>query len=315
VFHAPTSDPVVVEDLAKRYGAVTAIAGLSFRVRPNEVFGFLGPNGAGKTTTIEILEGLRTADSGRVSILGTEIAGRRHTIKDRIGVQLQATSFFPRLSAAETLRLFGSFFQRAVEPRQALAWVNLEEHASARTAHLSGGQRQRLAIAVALVNDPDLVFLDEPTVGLDPHSRRHLWDIVSSLKARGKTVFLTTHYMEEAERLCDRVAVIQDGRIIAEGGPEELIRRSFPHAAIELASPSAAAETLLCGLPFVAAVQSRNGRSTLYSSDPQQTLLALARLSVDQGLDLQDLTLRRATLDDVFLKLTGRPFGDSPVSS
>src|ERR1035437_6351154 len=225
--------PVIrVTDLKKHYGDVKAGDGVSFEVARGEVFGMLGPNGAGKTTTIEVLEGLRPPESGTVEVLGLDVCNPPQAIKERIGVQLQSVSLYPRLTVTELLDLFGSFFKHHLPTKQLIDAVDLGERANARSMNLSGGQQQRLSIALALVNDPELVFLDEPTTGLDPQARRSLWDLVKGLQAKGKSVMLTTHYMEEATELCDRVAIMDHGRILEMGTVPELIGRRFKERAV-----------------------------------------------------------------------------------
>ena len=218
---------IEVADLVKIYGPLRAVDGISFQVEPGQIFGMLGPNGAGKSTTIEIIEGLREADSGRVEVLGIDARKHPRRVKEQIGVALQSTAFFKQLSVKQLLRLFGSFYKRSLPVDQLVAAVNLEEKADTPSGDLSGGQRQRLAIAVALVNDPAVIFLDEPTTGLDPQARRSLWEVISRLRGEGKTLLLTTHYLEEAEHLCDRLIVIDHGKIIASGTPAGLIAEHF----------------------------------------------------------------------------------------
>ena len=225
--------PVIrVADLKKHYGDVKAVDGVTFEVERGEVFGMLGPNGAGKTTTIEVLEGLRPPDSGTVEVLGLDVRRHPQSIKERIGVQLQSVSLYPRLTVTELLDLFGSFFSHRVPTKQLIDAVDLGERAKAWSMNLSGGQQQRLSIALALVNDPELVFLDEPTTGLDPQARRSLWDLIRGLQERGKSVMLTTHYMDEATELCSRVAIMDHGHILEMGGVSELIGRRFKERAV-----------------------------------------------------------------------------------
>jgi ABC-2 type transport system ATP-binding protein len=216
--------PVIeVANLVKRYGDLTAVDGITFTVYQNEIFGMLGPNGAGKTTTLEILEGLRQPTSGSIRVVGLDVTRQPRAVKQRIGVQLQASSFFEHLNLVELLELFGDLYGRTVDAMAILRDVELEEKAKSEVKKLSGGQKQRFSIAAALVNDPEILFLDEPTTGLDPQARRHLWDLVSKIRATGKTILITTHYMEEAEVLCDRVAVVDRGHIIAMNSPSSLI--------------------------------------------------------------------------------------------
>jgi ABC-2 type transport system ATP-binding protein len=305
--HQGTSAAAIeVEHLIKRYPDITAVDDVSFSVATGEIFGLLGPNGAGKTTTTEIIEGLRQADSGSVRVLGLDAQRRNDAIKQRIGVQLQTTALYQKLTVREIIALFGSFFAHALPPDEVIALVALQEKAATRTKQLSGGQRQRLAVAIALVNDPELVFLDEPTTGLDPHARRRMWEVIANLRARGRTVFLTTHSMEEAERLCDRVAVMDRGKIIALGTPLELIREQFKYTAIAFPTPPTIAQDELRALPLVADVHVENGTTTLYSSGVAQTIEALSRIAVAHNDGLSGLTVRQGTLEDVFLHLTGR---------
>ena len=296
---------LAVSDLVKRYGQNTVVDEISFAVPRGEVFGLLGPNGAGKTTTVECIEGLRHADGGEIKVLGLRQGHEGERIKPLIGVQLQSTGLYPRLNVRELIALFATFFPRSLPVEELIDTVGLREKACTPSRGLSGGQRQRLSLALALVNDPEVVFLDEPTTGLDPQARRGLWDVVRDLRRRGKTVLLTTHYMEEAEELCDRVAIVDKGRIIAEGSPLALIREHFQETAIEFALTAQSPLERLRGLPGVARLLTEDGRVTLYSGDAPQTVAGL--LALAQGSErLRDLTIRRATLEDVFLKLTGR---------
>ncbi|HZQ36216.1 MAG TPA: ABC transporter ATP-binding protein [Dehalococcoidia bacterium] len=306
---AAAQDVVRVEGLVKRYGGVTAVDGLSFAVRTGEIFGLLGPNGAGKTTTVEILEGLRQADGGNVSVLGLDVRRDREALKQRIGVQLQTPSLFPRLKVIELLHLFARFYKRSLPPERLLADFGLEESAAKLVKHLSGGQQQRLSVALALINDPELVFLDEPTNGLDPQARINLWNVVRGLQARGVTVMVTTHYLEEAERLCDRVAIIDQGRIVAIGTPRELIRAAFSESAI-LFRVEAGDEAAFAALPGVLGAHADENDWTLYSADVPATMAGLLRWSDATDSRVEGLSVRGATLEDVFLKLTGRRFRD-----
>lgn len=297
---------ILVENLVKSYNGTRAVDGINFQVESGEIFGMLGPNGAGKTTTTEILEGLRDADAGRAEVLGIDIRTESKRVKEKIGVALQTTSLTPNLTPFELLELFGSFFPRALSPDSLLDRLGLQEKRKARVQTLSGGQQQRLAVALALVNDPDLVFLDEPTTGLDPQARRSLWDVVEEMRAAGKTVFLTTHYMEEAERLCDRIAIMDHGRILALDSPEGLVRSQFTERAIQFTTPEGATPEDFQTLPGVLRAASEAGEVVLYSDTVQKTLAALLEKADAQNLELGDIHLRRATLEDVFLKLTGR---------
>jgi len=231
---ASVGDAIVAEDLRKYYGKTRAVDGISVRVPVGEIFGMLGPNGAGKSTTIEMIEGLRKPDSGAITVLGLHQPQQATAIKERIGIQLQTTALYPRLTVTELLDLFHTFYRgrKTISTAELIHTVDLAEKRDTRSKELSGGQRQRLSVALALVNDPELIFLDEPTTGLDPQARRQLWDVISEMRDRGKTILLTTHYLEEAEQLCDRVAIVDHGRIIEQGGPSELISRHFRETAI-----------------------------------------------------------------------------------
>jgi ABC-2 type transport system ATP-binding protein len=297
---------VRVDDLYKRYGDVRAVDGVTFDVGKGEVFGLLGPNGAGKTTTVECVLGLRQPDAGAISVLGMEHGAQSRQIRARVGAQLQTTGLYPRLTVREQIDLFAHLFPRSRPVERVIDMVSLGEKARTQTKDLSGGQAQRLAVALALVNDPDLVFLDEPTTGLDPQARRGLWEIVRELKEAGKTVLFTTHYMEEAEQLCDRVAVIDRGQIIALDTPEALINRHFQETALEFDSLGEPPREQLSALPGVTQALFENGRPTLYSADVPRTMAGLFELVASGALVFKDMVVRQATLEDVFLKLTGR---------
>ncbi len=297
---------IEVTDLKKAYASVQAVAGLSFAVAPGEIFGLLGPNGAGKTTTVECLLGLRQPDSGRVRLLGLEHAGQSRAIRARLGTQLQTTGLLPQLTVREQVSTFAGLFPRPRPVDEVLAELELSDLARARTRALSGGQRQRLAIALALVNDPDLIFLDEPTTGLDPAARRALWDVVRARQRAGRTVLLTTHYLEEAEALCDRVAIVDHGRLIELDSPAALIHKHFKETAIEFAAPAGPARERLAGLPGVSQALFENGTATLYAADVPQAMAGLFALAGADSLPLANLVVRQASLEDVFLKLTGR---------
>jgi ABC-2 type transport system ATP-binding protein len=297
---------VDVRDLRKWYGDVRAVDGVTISVAPGEIYGLLGPNGAGKTTTVECILGLRQPDSGSVTVLGMAYGTRSRQIKARIGAQLQTTGLHPRLTVHELVDLFASLFPQARPTDEVIAWVDLREKAKTLSKDLSGGQRQRLAVALALVNDPDLIVLDEPTTGLDPQARRGLWDVVRGLRRDGKAVLLTTHYMEEAEQLCDRVAVMDHGRIIALDTPEALINQHFQETAIEFVSLGEPPRERVAALPGVTQALFEDGHPTLYSTDVPRTMAGLFELVTDGALAFKDMTVRQATLEDVFLKLTGR---------
>jgi ABC-2 type transport system ATP-binding protein len=303
--------PVIrVADLKKYYGDVKAVDGVSFEVARGEVFGMLGPNGAGKTTTIEVLEGLRPPESGTVEVLGLDVCNHPQAIKERIGVQLQSVSLYPRLTVTELLDLFGSFFKHHLPTQQLIDAVDLGERAGARSMNLSGGQQQRLSIALALVNDPELVFLDEPTTGLDPQARRSLWDLVKGLQAKGKTVMLTTHYMEEAAELCDRVAIMDHGHILEMGTVPELIGRRFKERAVFFDSVAALTPEKLSKLGGVTRAAQEQGQTVLYSKDIPGTIGALLAMADELNIEPRNLGIRQATLEDVFLDLTGRALRD-----
>jgi ABC-2 type transport system ATP-binding protein len=299
-------------DLRKRYtsrnASVDAVNGLDLEVRTGECFGLLGPNGAGKTTTIEILEGLLKPTSGDVEILGRRWGEDDDALRQRLGISLQETRLPEKLTVRETLTLFRSLYERGLPPTVVLEEVGLTDKTNAYVGKLSGGQKQRLAVACALIGDPELVFLDEPTTGLDPSSRRQLWDILRRFRAQGRTILLTTHYMDEAERLCDRVAVVDHGRVIALGSPAELIARLGGEHLIEFALENGAnLETgELQALPAVVAVRRQEDAYCLAVTAPHLTLPALLQQLQSRQLALSRLTTRHASLEDVFVSLTGR---------
>jgi ABC-2 type transport system ATP-binding protein len=297
------TDVIVVDDLRKSYGSLRAVDGVSFSVRPGELFGILGPNGAGKTTTLEIVEGLRSADGGTVSLLGEAPWPRNSGLLPRIGVQLQASAFFDRLTAREQIHTFASLY--GVPTPAADGWlerVGLSEKADARTEKLSGGQLQRLSIACALVHDPEIVFLDEPTAALDPQARRNLWDLLRSLNDNGRTVVLTTHYMDEAESLCDRVAIMDHGAILELDAPDALIRALDAGVRISVERSALAAEDA-AAIEGVEQIEVDELSVHLATHDPARVLSSLARREALRGLQVES-----ATLEDVFLTLTGREY-------
>ncbi|OGE89863.1 MAG: ABC transporter [Candidatus Doudnabacteria bacterium RIFCSPHIGHO2_01_FULL_50_11] len=301
---------IEVNNLVKKYGDLTAVNGISFSVREGEVFGILGPNGAGKTTTLEMIEGLKGITSGSVSVDGHDVATSTHAVKAIIGVQLQSSSFFQGLNLVELLDIFGALYGRRVNAMELLTRVQLQEKAKAGAKELSGGQKQRLSIAVALVNAPRVVFLDEPTTGLDPQARRNLWDLVTSIKADGTTVVLTTHYMEEAEVLCDRVAIMDHAKIIALDTTTNLIKKAGTSSTIHFHVDKPCEVSLLRSLPAVEAVIAEDHSYQLTTTDAQLTLPALFLQAHEEGFSLKDLQLKQATLEDVFLKLTGHTLRD-----
>jgi ABC-2 type transport system ATP-binding protein len=306
----PDGIAIEVRDVRKWYGDVHAVDGISFEVAGGEIFGLLGPNGAGKTTTMEMLEGLHAPDAGTLRVLGHDVAHEAVAIKERIGVQLQTAALFPQLTVEELLSLFGSFFRRRLAVAELLKALDLEEKRQAQSKNLSGGQRQRLSVALALVNDPEVVFLDEPTTGLDPAARRGLWDLILSLKAQGRTVLMTTHYLEEAEAICDRVAIMDHGRILDIGTSDELIGRRFHERAIQFDRIDGLGDDALGRMPAVVRVSHEDDVTLLYTTDVPATIGAL--LAACQAMDREpdNLLVRRATLEDVFLALTGRALRD-----
>ncbi len=307
----PVADAAIrVRGLTKHYGATRAVDGIDFDVARGEVFGLLGPNGAGKTTTVEILEGLRTPDGGEVRVLGLDIARQADALKPRIGVSLQTAAMYPKLTVTEVIDLFRSFYPSARPTAELIDALELGERRHAQTRILSGGQRQRLAVALALVNDPELVFLDEPTTGLDPAARRSLWDLVRGLKADGRTVLLTTHYMEEAEVLCDRLAIMDHGRILEMGTVDELISSRFHERAVRFDRLEGVERAELERMPAVASVKIDDDEVLVYTRDVGSTIGALLALADARGLEPHNLAIRRATLEDVFLDLTGRALRD-----
>ena len=297
---------IEVENLHKSYGDLKAVDGLSLDVEKGEVFGLLGPNGAGKTTTVEILIGLRQRDSGNVRVMGFDPAQEGDAVKAQIGVQLQQTQLYPLLSVEEILKLFASFYSNSVSIDDLLELVGLQERRKAKYQHLSGGQKQRLSLALTLINDPELVFLDEPTTGLDPQARRALWEIVEQMRQQGKTVLLTTHYMEEAEVLCRRVAIIDHGKILALGAPRDLIEEFVPERAIEVPIASNVEKSRLEELPAVSHVEIKDGIATIHTTNIRDSMTAILQGSGDLAVSLDDLRIQRGTLEDVFLHLTGR---------
>jgi ABC-2 type transport system ATP-binding protein len=297
--------------LIKRYGETVAVAGLDLEVARGECFGLLGPNGAGKTTTVEIFEGLRPADEGDIEVLGDRWRGDGIALRQRMGIQLQETKFPEKLRVHEVVTLFRSFYARGLGVADVLRLVGLEEKARAYVRTLSGGQKQRLSLGCALAGDPELLFLDEPTTGLDPQSRHQTWEIVEGLKARGRSVLLTTHYMEEAARLCDRVAIVDHGRIIASGTPAALVSSLGAEHVIEFGVGGAEVpDDVLRGLPSVEQV-SRDGASfTLTVREVHRAVPALLSALNGRGLEPTHLTTHHATLEDVFMALTGRRLRD-----
>ncbi len=309
------SAAILCRDLRKQYPGkppVDAVNGLDLEVNRGECFGLLGPNGAGKTTTIEILEGLLGATSGDVEVLGERWGPKDRTLREKLGISLQETRLAEKLTVRETLVLFRSFYTHGLDPDTVLEDMSLTEKARAFVGKLSGGQKQRLAVAAALVGDPELLFLDEPTTGLDPQSRRQLWDILRSLKAQGRTILLTTHYMDEAERLCDRVAIVDHGKVIALGTPPQLISQLGGEHLVEfaLAENAQLSEAELKALPAVVNVRKNPEGYCLAVTAPHLTIPALLQFLERTNLQLVSLTTRHASLEDVFVTLTGRHLRD-----
>jgi ABC-2 type transport system ATP-binding protein len=302
---------IYVRGLRKAYGDFEAVKGIDFEVRPGEVFGLLGPNGAGKTTTVEILEGLRPRTAGDVKVLDFDPDRQKQRLKDRIGVCLQATNLPDKITVHEALQLFGAFYTRNIDGDACLKRLQLWEKKDAAYATLSGGQKQRLAIALALINDPQLLFLDEPTTGLDPQVRLEIRDLIEELKAEKRTIVMTTHYIEEAERLCDRVAIIDSGVIIASGSPRELQAKSANQAAIEISLAQPWQGDLPAWPHAVRSTLSADGRQIKVQSEhPARTLVEMVKWVDAQRIDLEDVHLTRPTLEDVFIELTGKKLRD-----
>lgn len=299
---------IAVRNLVKKYPDVKAVDGISFDTYHGEVFGLVGPNGAGKTTLIEMIEGLRTPDSGSITVLGLDPVRDATSVKERIGVQLQTTSIQPNITVIEAIKLFASVYRRPLaNPEQLLTTLSLEEKAGSRFSKLSGGQKQRVAIALALVNDPELVFLDEVSTGLDPQARRNMWALVEQIRDQGKTVFLTTHYMEEAETLCDRVGIIDHGRLIALDTPRNLVSSLGADSKVlftvdDRDVPVSAFEAF----PEVSRAEKLENGYVLYTKDDSATLGKLVRLSDNLGFRFANIRTEVPNMDDVFLTLTGR---------
>jgi ABC-2 type transport system ATP-binding protein len=304
-------EAILATGLEKRYGEVHAVKGVDLTVHVGETFGILGPNGAGKTTTLEMIEGLTPPDSGAVEILGDAVWPDPRRVQRRIGVQLQKTALFDNLDAAELLALFCDLYgvpRDTARIERLLEMVGLEAKSGALARELSGGQQQRLAIALALVHEPEIVFLDEPTTGLDPQARRNLWDVVRNVAQEGRTVVLTTHYLEEAEELCDRAAIMDSGTVIALDSPRALVRDLGPESRVTF-NATGLADDALRALPSVDDVAHREGGAIELSSEaPQRTLVGLLELADAERVELRELAVRQPTLEDVFLRLTGREF-------
>ena len=297
---------VEVKKLTKAYGDLVAVNDVNFDIGKGEIFGLLGPNGAGKTTTVEMIEGLRKPDSGLIEVGGIDISGGIDKVKEIIGVQLQTTTIYDKIRVGEAIDLFGGYYQRSLPTDEILGEVSLSDKRNSFVEALSGGQKQRLAMAIALVNDPEILFLDEPTTGLDPQARRSVWDMIEGLKERGKTIVLTTHYMEEAERLCDRVGIMDLGRIIALDTPKDVIAKQNLESAIELVTSNGSAGEIIRKLPRVNKITYEGNTFIVHTREASSVLIKIVRMSEGNGLNLENISVRKATLEDVFLELTGR---------
>ncbi len=297
---------LVVKGLRKSYGNIRAVDDISFTIRRGSIFSLVGPNGAGKTTTMEIIEGLKEADSGEITLLDMALPKEYAKAKQVMGIQLQTTSLFERLKVGETVNLFRSFYDNPVPAAEVLEAVSLSSKKNQMAAELSGGQQQRLALALALVNDPEIVFLDEPTAGLDPQARREVWRLIQSIKERNRTVFLTTHYMDEAEKLSDDVAIIDHGKIIALDSPRNLVSKLNRENVIEFSPGRTLDKEIFSRIGPVSAITIANSNVVLYTSDMQKCLIELLSLSKQEDFELNDMRFRNPSLEDVFIELTGR---------
>jgi ABC-2 type transport system ATP-binding protein len=303
-------DIITVSNLMKKYKEFTAVDSVSFTVRAGETFGILGPNGAGKTTTLEMMEGLKGITGGTVTLDAMDVATHTRTVKSIIGVQLQASSFFDGLNLVELVDTFAALYSKKVDAMELLREVQLEEKAKSKVKELSGGQKQRLSIAVALVNQPKVLFLDEPTTGLDPQARRNLWDLINQIKGRGVTIILTTHYMEEAEVLCDRIAIMDNAKIIALDTPMKLLRLADVGTTVQCSTTQVVTEVDLRNLPNITDVKVTDHLFSFKTKQPESVLPALFAFALQRKVTLHDVQVHQATLEDVFLKLTGRTLRD-----
>jgi ABC-2 type transport system ATP-binding protein len=298
---------VKVDNLTKRYGDLVAVNGISFSIKKGEIFGLLGPNGAGKTTTVEMIEGLRKPDSGSIEVCGIDTQKNPENIKELIGAQLQSTTIYDQIRVKEVIDLFGSYYKKSIPTNEILEEVSLTDKKNAFYRTLSGGQKQRVAMGLALVNDPEVLFLDEPTTGLDPQARRNVWAVISNLRKRGKTIILTTHYMEEAEQLCQRVGIIDHGKIIALDTPSNLIAKSGLESAIEFGCLPEGTEKIKQKFKKTGKISELgDNKYILNTRESSKTLKELTRFSDDNNINLDNISVRKATLEDVFLLLTGR---------
>jgi ABC-2 type transport system ATP-binding protein len=303
-------DQIVVRGLRKQFPKVLAVAGVDLAVGAGEVFGLLGPTGAGKTTTLEMIEGLTPPDAGDIAICGLDWRQNAPEIRTRIGVQLQSTSLYNKITPREALDLFGSYYPKRRSTKELLALVQLEDKADSYHVTLSGGQAQRLALALALVNDPDVVFLDEPTAGLDPQGRRSLWDVVRKMRAEGRTVMITTHYMDEAQALCDRLAILDHGKVLRTGTPAELIAGLGIPSVVELTFEGPAPDPTEFAAQIDSAVEARGDIWEIPTREPKTLLPRIVTAIENVRLEYSQVHVRRASLEDVFLHLTGRTLRD-----
>ena len=300
--------PIQVEALTKSYAQLAAVKGIDFEVRAGEVFGLLGPTGAGKTTTVEILEGLRARTSGRVSVLGYDPEVQTRQVKDRVGVCLQATHLQEKIKVREAMALFSAFYTRTVDTPEILKRLQLWEKRESLYSRLSGGQKQRLALALALLNDPQVLFLDEPSAGLDPQARLEIHGLVQDLRREQRTILLTTHYIEEAEKLCDRVAIVDEGRIVAIGTPREIQERTLSSSTIEIECAQPVGEGPLPSWPGAEkiALDDRRTRLSVTSTRPARTVVEMVKWLDETGIELADIRIKRPSLEDAFIELTGK---------
>jgi len=300
--------PILVEALTKNYGSLNAVKGIDFEVRAGEVFGLLGPNGAGKTTTVEILEGLRSRSGGKVRVLGCDPEVQTKQLKDRVGVCLQANRLQDKLQVGEAMDLFAAFYTRTVDGNQLLKRLQLWEKRNTQYDRLSGGQKQRLALALAMLNDPQVLFLDEPSAGLDPQARHEIHELVLDLRREQRTILLTTHYIEEAEKLCDRVAIVDEGRIVAIGTPREIQERVLAHATIEIELTAPLGRVELPRWPDAddLTVDDTRRRISVTTGRPARIVVEMVKWLDGQGIELADIRIKRPSLEDAFIELTGK---------
>jgi ABC-2 type transport system ATP-binding protein len=301
-------NPIQVEALCKSYGSFPAVKGIDFDVRAGEVFGLLGPNGAGKTTTVEILEGLRTRTGGRVTVLGCDPEVQTRQLKDRVGVCLQSTNLQEKIKVHEAMQLFDAFYTRTVDGDQLLKRLQLWEKRDTQYGKLSGGQKQRLALALALLNDPQVLFLDEPSAGLDPQARLEIHELVLDLRREQRTILLTTHYIEEAEKLCDRVAIVDEGRIVAIGTPREIQEKALAHSTIEIEFAAPLGDLPLPRWPEADQVAIDQGRMKIavITPRPARIVVEMVKWLDENGVELADIRIKRPSLEDAFIELTGK---------